>query len=596
MCRIAGIINPSLTVSETEQITEEMCTLQKHGGPDDGGVFTMAEHHLALGNRRLSLLDLSASGHQPMHYGDRYTVTYNGELYNFKTLKEELQAAGMHFNNNTDTEVILAAFAAWNTESFSRLNGMFAFALWDNTEKALYLVRDAAGIKPLYWSTHTGGIVFASEIRAFAPVPYLQQTNDDAEIFQLAYGYIPEPVTTLAHVKPLPKGCYLKYDTKTSDCSLVSFSFFSYSSTIRDGEEARKITRDATSDAVKRQMVADAQVGVFLSGGIDSAIIAKLAGSGRDHIHTLSIWFGEEKYSEKKYQDLLAKKLNSRHHSILVEEKDFHRHFPEILRAMDMPSCDGINTWFISKYAAEAGLKAVLSGIGADELFGGYPSFRRMQAASMLQRLPKLSFQLAEKAGSKKLNRLSYLRMDGIRGLYLFLRGHFTPAQIAAQTGAYESQVWQVLNDVPASPALAGLGAGNTAGWMEFNLYMQDQLLRDADVMSMAHGLEIRVPFLDNEVINAVFSISEKIKFRGAYPKELLVSAFKKMLPEEIWQRPKMGFSFPFAEWLRNSEYVRDLEGSANRHTRKACRDFMQGRLHWSRIMSLIVLKYKGFS
>ena len=593
MCRIAGLLQKKAGLPELENSVKEMCTLQKHDGPDDGGIYTIPGQHLVLGNRRLSLLDLSAGGHQPMHYGDRFTITYNGELYNFKALKEELKAAGRQFVNETDTEVILAAFATWHTESFKKLNGMFAFALWDNREKCLYLVRDAAGIKPLYWSDHGGGMAFASEMRAFAPVAYLQEKNNNIPVFQLAYGYIPEPVTTLAHVKPVPKGCYLKYDTETSSCSLFSYSFFSFSNHITDQTEARNITINETEDAVKRQMIADAQVGVFLSGGIDSAIIANLANDhGKNNLHTLSIWFGEENYSEKKYQDIVATQLNSIHHSFKLGEEDFHEHFPEILRAMDMPSCDGINTWFISKFAAEAGLKAVLSGIGADELFGGYPSFRRMKAASLIQQLPVFSFKLAEKTQVKKLNRISYLRLNGIRGLYLFLRGHFTPVQIAKQTGAYEKEVWDILADMPASPEFTRIGFKNTAAWMEFNLYMQDQLLRDADVMSMAHGLEIRVPFLDNEVINGVYSISEKVKF-GSFPKELLVNSFKNILPEEIWNRPKMGFSFPFAEWLRKSEYVKELEGSANPHIRQACIDFLKGSLHWSRIMSLIILNRK---
>ena len=346
---------------------------------------------------------------------------------------------------------------------------------------------------------------------------------------------------------------------------------------------------------MKRQMIADAPVGVFLSGGVDSGIIAKLAAApGRKDLHTLSIHFSEEKYSEKKYQDILARRLNSTHHSFLLQEQDFHKHFSAILGAMDMPSCDGINTWFISKFAAAEGLKAVLSGIGADELFGGYPSFSRMKAALALQRLPDAVLQNAANARLKKLSRLAYLKIEGIRGLYLFLRGHFTPAQIAAQLGGYEKDIWNVLETMPASPSPVNIEAGNIAGSMEFNLYMQDQLLRDADVMSMAHGLEIRVPFLDNEVIRPVFSMSEKIKFNNKIPKEILIKAFADELPDEIWKRKKMGFSFPFAEWLRNSEYFANLAQSKNPETRRACLDFMNGKLHWSRIMSLIVLHSRG--
>jgi asparagine synthase (glutamine-hydrolysing) len=590
MCRIAGLVHPDHPVAFLQNAVGEMCDLLKHGGPDDGGIFTSPDEHLVLGNRRLSLLDLTEAGHQPMNYKDRFTITYNGELYNYRTLKAELKTANMQFSNETDTEVILAAFAKWNTESFSKLNGMFAFALWDKQDKQLYLVRDAAGIKPLYYSTHTGGLAFASEIRAFAPVPYLQRRFENAAVYQLAYGYIPEPVTTIAHVHPVPKGCYIKYDARTAETALFSYSFFSFSNIIKNKDEAVSQTRNVTHDAVQRQMVADAQVGVFLSGGIDSAIIANLAeNKERNNLHTLSIWFGEEKYSEKKYQDIIAKELKSRHHSIMLTEEDFHEHFPQILRDMDMPSCDGINTWFISKFAAEAGLKAVLSGIGADELFGGYPSFKRMKTTLLLQRLPATPLKITDNKRFKKWSRLSYLQIEGMRGVYLFLRGHFTPSEIAAQTGAYEKDIWKILNDLPPSQVLSCTGSQNAASWMEFNMYMQDQLLRDADVMSMAHGLEIRVPFLDYKVVNTVFSIDEKIKF-GGIPKELLITSFQEKLPDEIWHRPKMGFSFPFAEWLKKSLFVKELAQSTNVNTRKACEEFSKGNLHWSHMISLIVM------
>jgi asparagine synthase (glutamine-hydrolysing) len=592
MCRIAGIINAKLPVSSLENIVTQMCLLQKHGGPDDGGIFAAPNEHLVLGNRRLSLLDLTAAGHQPMHYGERYTITYNGELYNFISLKKELEATGMHFKTGTDTEVILAAFATWNTQSFAKFNGMFAFSLWDNEEKTLYLVRDAAGIKPLYYSTHSG-LAFASEIRAFAPVSYLQERFDKASVYQLAYGFIPEPVTTLKHVSSLPKGCFLAYNVKKQTASLQSFSFFSFSNKIKSETEAKQKIFSSLEDAVQRQMVADASVGMFLSGGIDSTILANLADKrAQKKLHTLSIYFGEENYSEKKYQDIAVQKLNSNHHSILLKESNFHSHFPQIIDAMDMPSCDGINTWFISKFAADEGLKAVLSGIGADELYGGYPSFNRIGKALLLQKMPKASLQLLGMKRNKKLNRLAYLNIDGIRGVYLFLRGHFAPTQIAAQLGAYEKDVWKTLESFPSSPVLNNIPTKNKASWMEFNMYMQDQLLRDADVMSMAHGVEIRVPFLDNEVIQPAFSIAENIKYKGAIPKQLLIDSFENILPREIWDRPKMGFSFPFAEWLCNSSYVKELSQSNNVHTQKVVKEFLAGKLHWSRIMSLIVLNF----
>jgi asparagine synthase (glutamine-hydrolysing) len=594
MCRIAGILNTTYTTKALEEMVAQMCMLQKHGGPDDGGTFSVTENNLVLGNRRLSLLDLSIAGHQPMHYeSNRYTITYNGELYNFKALKVELQSLGFNFSTSTDTEVILAAFAKWNVHSFSKLNGMFAFALWDNTIKKLYLVRDAAGIKPLYYASNSSGIAFASEIRAFAPVPYLQEKNNDAAVYQLAYGFIPEPATTLKHVKPVPKGCYVTFNANEGSTNLQTFNFFDFSDTIKEEHLAKEKIAESIDDAVHRQMIADANIGMFLSGGIDSSIIAMLANKKKQkELHTLSIHFDEGAYSEKAYQDLVANKVGSNHHSILLTEQNFHHYFPEVLNAMDMPSCDGVNTWFISKFAHEKGLKAVLSGLGADELFGGYPSFSRINKAIALQSIPNIALSLTSKLNNTRYNRLAYLQMEGVKGLYLFLRGHFTPIQIAEQLGAYEKDIWQILSAMPASPVFDSLPKKNIASWMEFNMYMQDQLLRDADVMSMAHGVEIRVPFLDNEVIKTAFSINDKVKYKGSFPKQLLVASFSDMLPKQIWNRPKMGFSFPFAEWLSNSVYLKELSTSSNAFTKKACKDFLDGKLHWSRIMSLIMIEH----
>ncbi len=594
MCRIAGIYHPNKTLSYLQHTVELMCQLQLHGGPDDGGIYAVPDATLVLGNRRLSLLDLTTAGHQPMHYENKYSITYNGELYNYAAIKLELQQLGKVFHNGTDTEVILAAFSQWGIHSFCKFNGMFAFALWDNETQKIYLVRDSIGIKPLYYSTYNDGLAFASEMSAFSVIDYLQNPNKNVPIYQLAYGFLPEPITTLANVKPVPKGCYLSYDILKKDVEIQSFSFYSFSNKIKNEHQAKKNIFDSISQSVKHQMIADANVGMFLSGGIDSTIIASIAATNtKNKLHTLSIYFDEKNYSEKKYQDIVAEKIGSSHHSILLTEKMFHQYFENILADMDMPSCDGINTWFISKFASDMGLKAVLSGLGADELFGGYPSFKRITAAISLQKLPNFSLKLFSKANQLKYQRLAYLQLKGIRGLYLFLRGHFNPTQIAKYIGGYEKEVWDIIEALPASPIFSQMENKNMASWMETNIYMQDQLLRDADVMSMAHGLEMRVPFLDNDVIKTAFKIEPSIKYSGSIPKSLLVKSFGNMIPKEIWNRPKMGFSFPFDDWLKNSSAVNDLMQHGNDYAKKTCVDFKAGKLHWSRILSLIMIQKK---
>lgn len=591
MCRIAGIVNKGLEIDAIQKTVHQMCNLLQHGGPDDEGYFTSPEDKLVLGNRRLALIDLSPDGHMPMSYQNRYHITYNGELYNFLSLKEELVSLGYHFNSHTDTEVILASFAQWNIQAFAKLKGMYAFALWDQAEKNLYLVRDAAGIKPLYYATGTGSLIFASEVRAFAPVDELQVSNENWPVYLMAYGHVPEPVSTLALVKPLHKGCFLKYELKHDTHTIGSFSHYSYSHQIVTESEARENIQLSLDHSVQSHLLADAPLGVFLSGGLDSGIIASLAAKyKKSALNTLSIYFEDPAFSEKKYQDILQEKLQCDHHQYLLTETEFHSSLPLILQGMDMPSCDGINTWFISKYAASQGLKAVLSGVGGDELFGGYPSFRRIKAARMLQHMPGALKQAGKRSHSKKLNRMAYLDMEGIKGIYLFLRGHFSPFEIARHLGAYEKDVWTILNEQPILNDISHINDKNQASWMEFNLYMQNQLLRDSDVMSMIHGVEIRVPFLYDDVIRLAFKIDPTIKYEGPLTKQILINCFRDILPMQVWNRPKMGFSFPFAKWLASSEYVKDLMATSSQKSQESYQKFKAGKIHWSHLMSLIIL------
>ncbi len=571
-----------------------MCDLQKHGGPDDEGLYSCAESNLVLGHRRLALIDLSPAGHQPMIYQDRYVISFNGEIYNFPELKQELTQMGKCFKTHSDTEVILVAFAQWNTQSFAKLSGMFAFALYDILEKNLYLVRDASGIKPLYYSVTHGTIEFASEIRAFNAVGDKKE-NRQWPVFQLAYGFIPEPVTTLQHVKPLHKGCFYKLNLSTGADSLQSFAHYSYSDNLHDPVDSCRAIRSSIQHAVKRHLLSDAPIGVFLSGGIDSSILTSLAfNSQEEHLKTLSLYFNETQFSEKKYQDRIIENLKCKHYQHLLTESEFKKSFPAILQAMDMPSCDGLNTWFISKYAKANGLKAVLSGIGGDELFGGYPSFARISIASQLRHFPSALLKTGRHRSNKKLNRLSYLSLEGIKGMYLFLRGLFSPAQIAAQLNATEKEIWSILQEQPILPQLAGIKPKNKASWMELNIYMQDQLLRDADVMSMAHGIEIRVPFLDKEVIKTALSIEDAIKYEGPLPKQVLINAFKSELPEAVWNRKKMGFSFPFTQWLSSNQFVKDTMQNGNIYSQLSYKKFKEGKLQWSHLMSLLILETRG--
>jgi asparagine synthase (glutamine-hydrolysing) len=591
MCRIAGIISNSLAPEARKEIVKEMCTILRHGGPDDEGIYSNDEHLLTLGHRRLSIIDLSSAGHQPMSYNDgRYVITYNGEIYNYPELKSELITSGYTFKTNSDTEVILAAFAKWGSRSFSLLNGMFAFALWDNINSELYLVRDSVGMKPLYYAITSAGIAFASEIKAFKPIPYLQEVNEIWKVHMLAYGHLPEPITLLKHVRPLGAGSFIRYSTLTGQFDCDVYKQYSYLEKIEDRNYAIGRLRAKLKASIKRHLISDAPIGVFLSGGVDSSIIALLANDyAKGELHTLSLYPEEAELSEKKYQDIVQRNIQGYQKQDLLREKDFHEYLPTIFEAMDQPSCDGINTWFISKSAKDYGLKAVLSGLGADELFGGYPSFNRIYPALKLEYLPKRLLNGWKHSESKKMRRLSYLSLGGTIGKYLFLRGLFIPIEIAKQLDANESEVIDILKNLPALNNINHMDPRNQASWMEVNMYMRNQLLRDSDVMSMAHGIEIRIPFLDKEFIDLTLSLTSEIKYSGERKKQLLIDSFKDVIPETIWKRPKMGFTFPFYKWMMNSEYIKEKMTNSGQHNLDSYQQFTEGKIHWSQLMSLLL-------
>lgn len=575
-------------------MVNDMCNLLFKGGPDAGAVYVSSNQSVVLGNRRLALLDLSPAGNQPMSYKNRYFITYNGELYNHAILKKELQALGHQFNNQTDTEVILAAFAEWNKAAFTRLEGMFAFCIYDEIDQEVFLVRDPSGIKPLYYSTAFDSICFASEVRAFKALDFPWDSDPNWQVLLMAYGHIPEPYTNISQVRALHKGCYLKFDLNGRQSSLQSYFQYSFSSIHSSAVNAPAILRKHIDQAVASHMLADAPVGVFLSGGIDSSILALSAAQNTTSpVNCLSIYFNENDYSEKKYQDLILNTINGRSQQLLLDQATFTQALPEVMADMDLPSCDGINSWFISRQAKKAELKAVLSGLGADELMGGYPSFGRMGITRLLQYLPNLIKKGATLVPTKAFSRAEYLTLDGITGRYLFLRGQFPLREITRFLDADTKEITQILNNHPRLSELNIEDPKNEASWMEYHLYMQHQLLRDSDVMSMAHGVEIRVPFLDHRLVQWVMQLDPKIKYGGERPKQLLIDAFADLLPESIWNRSKMGFSFPFNEWLKGNAWAEAMVNKRSGKMETYYKNFLQGNLHWYQLMSLLIMSHR---
>lgn len=587
MCGVIGIANNRAEPSKVRQMSQSIA----HRGPDAEGFWK--NENVALGHRRLSIIDLSPLGNQPMASNDgKQILVFNGELYNFEEIRSELQGKGYTFRSTSDTEVIVNAFQEWSTDALGRFNGMFALAVYDGQKNRLVLARDHIGIKPLYFHVSEDRLLFSSEIRGFKAYDPNWPINKDWPIYFLSLGFVPFPYTTLRDVFVLPKGSYLSFDVSTHNYSVNCYHRLSFSKTITSEAEALKKIREITFNAVDRHMISDAPLGIFLSGGIDSSLLSLVADHlGHNDLRTVSVSFSESSFDESPYRDIVLQRMRPHHHQIYtVDESMFIEHLDDIFKAMDQPSWDGVNSYFVSKCAHEAGLKAVLSGTGGDELFGGYPSFNRIGLLNRLRHIPGFMLSAAKFLPKETFRRLVFLNTPTNYNEYLFLRGAFTPAIVATITGKTEGEVLQTLDGL----ALADYPVKrdqNVAAFLEANVYLGDQLLKDIDYMSMWHSLEVRVPFLDRELMELVYSISPSVKFNAKQPKYLLTKAFADLLPDEITFRKKQGFTFPFSIWLKNNMDYFKLMLQDTPITQPLVNQFVQGKLHWSRLWALIVWK-----
>ena len=596
MCGITGIVR-----FDDQQIDQStlirMRDALSHRGPDDSGIYANDKRTVAFGHRRLSIIDLSERGHQPMCSEDRNLwIVCNGEIYNFREIRKELESLGHSFSSSSDTEVIINAYSEWGEQCFEKLNGMFALSIYDRRRNLLYLARDHAGIKPLYYSFTKDRLVFSSEVRALKSFDSGWDEFDDWRIYFLTFGHIPEPYTTLKDVFMLSKGSFMRLDTTTGKYSLTKFIELEYSEKIYDESEAIQLVRDTFTRAVERHLISDAPIGVFLSGGIDSSLIALLAHKFQgDNLRTLSVVFDEKEYSEDYYQNIVRNQLSSRHKSYRVTENDFLDNLDDIFESMDQPSIDGINTYFIAKCAKEEGLKSVLSGLGGDELFGGYPSFNRIDRLWFLKdNFLTALFKAFKYADSHKWKKLSFLSMKNPLGYYLLFRGLYTTQVTAEILDVQESRVVAALEKLYFD-VQDNIEKKNFVSFLETNLYMQNQLLKDTDSMSMRHSVEVRVPFLDKQLMSLIFSISEEVKYNNKVPKYLLVQAFKDMLPKEVVTRKKQGFTFPFDIWMRRTgrDFFQGAIAEAGINRKKTdllWKNFESGQLHWARVWGMAVL------
>ncbi len=594
MCSISGVFG---TQQISADVVVRMNRAQRHRGPDDEGIANLGP--VALGNTRLAIIDTSAAGHQPMQ--DPVTgnwITYNGETYNFKELRDEI---GGEWISNTDTEVVIRGYGKWGIGVFRRLRGMFALALWDNQKRQLLLARDPLGIKPLYYYSTKDQLVFASELRALLASklvsPRLSRAGVDS---YLAYGSIQAPLTIVEGIKQLLPGHYLQ--VSADDLREVEFA-------VREREEVRGDRDDAVArlraeleESVRLHLVSDVPLGVFLSGGMDSSALVALISQTRQRPQTFSVVFDEPRFSEAPFSRAVAERFQTDHREIRLTEDQLIEMLPAAIAALDQPTMDGINTFVVSKAVKSAGITVALSGLGGDELFAGYPSFKRaVRLASMSQaskRVLRAASGIGRIAVNGSVQRQKFWQLANSEGtaadVYRISRQLFSTATVSQITGHESINCRGV---APWPPQFAD--TVNAISRLELSGYMTNTLLRDTDAMSMAHSLEVRVPFVDVKVVDYVLSLPGDWKLRNGYPKPLLADALGDLLPREFLARPKMGFTLPFEKWLQQNlrhEVSSVLENAGpilnSEAVKKVWRDFLEKprAVGWSRPWSLYVL------
>ena len=613
MCGIAGVVRQSGAIERDPSalLSEALA----HRGPDGAGVWHSADGHVALVHRRLAIIDPGPRAAQPMRTPDgRHHIVFNGEVYNYLALRRSLSDRGELFTTGSDTEVLLRLLARDGPDALSRVRGMFALAWWDDRERALLLARDRFGIKPLYVAATADTLAFASEIRALTASGLVQRRIDPAGVMAyLSWGTVPASLTWMEGVESLTPGTWLR---RTVDGLTVQRRFADMAAVYARpasgcGEQALKDrVRGAVQDSVAAHLVADVPVGVFLSGGIDSsAILSAAVNAGARGLNTYTVRF-DDSSSEHDYAGLVASPFGSTHHELVLDSSRIVDDLPRILRHLDQPTLDAVNSFYVSEAVAKTGIKAVLSGTGGDELFGGYPSFRRLPAAFRLKRrlgrmapavAPAVSLMLPERLSERWQH---FMAGNGrIDGAYRTQRGLFMPAELERLAGPALRDRWApTAARVAAAESVLFGGAAPTlegdVSRLETRVYLGSQLLRDLDVMSMAHGLEVRVPFVDHVLVDAVWPDL------GAHPalmrnKRLLHETLHRALPPEAVDRPKQGFTLPFKQWVGGElqpfvrsgmAYLAESGWIAPEVPDATWRAWQAGAAHWSRPWALGVL------
>lgn len=630
MCGIFGIVARDAVVPAgvLERATQSLA----HRGPDDSGTILLRDSsdgsiEIGLGNRRLAILDLSVLAHQPMHDAETGNwIVYNGEIYNFREVRAELERSGTTFVSHSDTEVVLKAYARWGDGCLAQFRGMFAFALWDARQHRLFIARDPMGIKPLYYAQAGEFFLFASEVRTLLGTGLVRPRIDRAGLLNyLTFGSAYDPLTLIDGVRALPAGSALVWQRgrieESAYWDLVDASSESWdlSSHRRNGSAPAAEIQELLEESVRMQLVSDVPVGIFLSGGIDSSTLVSIVSRGGIRPSTFSIVFREKDYSEAQYSRAVANKFGTDHHEITISQTDLLATIPDALSAMDLPTMDGINTYFVSRETRRAGVKVALSGLGGDEVFAGYSSFRTIPRWERVERVWGHVPGVARRSVASVFNavapasdhnrKLALLMRNGQGAMhpYFVSRMLFTPEQRSCLQRSVSPDILENASGGQRDRLnrAVGLDPVNRVSYLESRCYMLNTLLRDADVLSMSQGLEVRVPLIDHRLARKVMELPGGVKM-GATPKKVLVDALAGSLPKEIVQRRKRGFTLPFEHWMRQelrpeieprlsaarvsaSALGTILDGTA---VEQIWKGFLKGTVSWTRPWSLYVLQH----
>jgi len=559
MCGIAGLVQLTAgkRISGATSRARAMADCMSHRGPDDAGVWESADGSVALSHRRLSIVDLSPLGRNPMAWDNgRLWITFNGEIYNFRELRQELEAAGYRFRSHTDTEVMLAAYDRWGIDSVQRFAGMFAFAIWDEPKRRLWLVRDRVGKKPLYYTERGGTLRFASELKALTADPQVPREVDaDALRLYLRYGYVPSPYTIYTGIRKLPPAHHLICEHGQVTVERYWDPVQHALKTAPHSEETAAAQLESVlGTAVRQRMIADVPLGAFLSGGIDSSlVVALMQEQSTAPVKTFTIRFENPEYNEADHAAAVARHLGTEHHEHTCSDSEMLAVVDRLPAMYDEPFADSsaVPTYLVSRTAREM-VTVALSGDGGDELFFGYPRYRYHRTAAAVLSLPR-SLRRAAAFGAarmptRRLRRIADVLRSDETDHYARFVSWWTPPDIEAMTGAA----------APVGPAYAealrraaALRVDSRAALLDVVSYLPEDILTKVDRASMAVSLEVRAPLLDHRVAEFALALPIALKRRGRTMKWLLRQLLYKRVPRELIDRPKMGFGVPLGDWFR---------------------------------------------